>query len=105
MAQRVAIVTGASSGVGRAVALRLVGQGWEIALVARRREALEEVISGEGGALRPRMHAYACDVADAAAVGTVVADLFRRFGGIHALVNSAGTNIPRRALDVLSLED
>ena len=105
MAQRVAMVTGASSGVGRAVALRLVGQGWEVALVARRREALDELIAGEGPALRPRMHAYACDVADAAGVEGVVADLLRKFGGVHALVNSAGTNIPRRALDVLSVED
>ena len=101
MAQRVAIVTGASSGVGRAVALRLVGQGWDVALVARRREALEEIIAGEGAALRQRMHAYACDVADAGAVADVVADLFRRFGGVHVLVNSAGTNIQRRALDLL----
>jgi NAD(P)-dependent dehydrogenase (short-subunit alcohol dehydrogenase family) len=87
------------------VALRLVGQGWDVALVSRRREALDEVVNGEGPALRPRMHAYACDVADAAAVAEVVGDLVRRFGGVHALVNSAGTNVPRRGLDVLSLED
>jgi NADP-dependent 3-hydroxy acid dehydrogenase YdfG len=105
MAQKVAIVTGAGSGVGSAVALRLVGQGWEVALVARRREALDKTIQGESAALRSRMHAFACDVADAGAAAAAVADVVRRFGGVHALVNSAGTNIPRRGIDVLSVDD
>ena len=105
MAQRAAIVTGAGSGVGRAVALRLAREGWEVALLARRREALDSTAGEAEPTVRQRMRAYPCDVADAGAVASVVADVVKRFGGVHALVNSAGTNIPRRGMDVLSLDD
>lgn len=105
MAQRAAIVTGAGSGVGRAVALRLAREGWEVALLARRREALDSTAGEAEPTVRQRMRPYPCDVADAGAVASVVADVVKRFGGVHALVNSAGTNIPRRGMDVLSLDD
>ena len=94
---KVAIVTGASSGVGRAVALYLSVRGWQVAAIARRRETLEETGN--------RIHAYPCDVTDAGAVAAAVADVIAKFGGVNALVNSAGTNIPRRAMDVLTLDD
>ena len=102
---KVAIVTGAGSGVGRAVALRLAAEGWDVALLARRRETLDSTVGGAESTARQRMRAYPCDVADAGAVASVVADVVKRFGGVHALVNSAGTNIPRRGMDVLSVED
>ena len=105
MAQRAAIVTGAGSGVGRVVAQRLAAAGWQVALVARRVEALQETVRLADEPARPRMHAFPCDVADAGAVAAVAAEVVKRFGGVHALVNSAGTNIPRRNLDVLSVED
>ena len=105
MAQRAAIVTGAGSGVGRVVAQRLAAAGWQVALLARRAEALQETVRLADEPARPRMHAFPCDVADAGAVAAVAAEVVKRFGAIHALVNSAGTNIPRRNLDVLSVED
>lgn len=102
MKQKVAIVTGAGSGVGRVVALRLAGTGWEVAAVGRRHETLQETaqLAGTG-----KVHPCPFDVADAKAADAVVEALVRKFGGVHALVNSAGTNLPRRGLDVLSVED
>src|SRR4051794_37354103 len=96
--QNVGIVTGAGSGVGRAVALRLAQDGWVVAVLARRRDSLEGMVRAAPEPSRPRIHPFPCDVADAAAVASVVSDVVKRFGGVHALVNSAGTNIPRRNL-------
>ena len=101
---KVAIVTGAGSGVGRAVALRLAAQGWDVAIVGRRADPLNET-AREAGDRRARLHPYARDVADAGAAAAIVQELVGRLGGVHALVNSAGTNLPRRGLDVLSVED
>jgi NADP-dependent 3-hydroxy acid dehydrogenase YdfG len=99
---KAAIVTGAGSGVGRAVALRLAAEGWHVAVVARRAEQLRETaqLAGQGS-----VHPYAYDVADPKAAPAVVEAMMKQFGGVHALVNSAGTNLPRRGLDVLSVED
>jgi NADP-dependent 3-hydroxy acid dehydrogenase YdfG len=84
------------------VAIRLAGEGWQVAAVGRRAEALQETaqLAGLG-----RVHACPFDVADAKAAAAVVEALARKFGGVGALVNSAGTNLPRRGLDVLSVED
>ena len=100
----VAIVTGAGSGVGRAVALRLASKGWNVGIVGRRPEALNETIRAAGSS-GERLHPYARDVADPSSAGPVVQDLMSRFSGVHALVNSAGTNLPRRGMAVLSVED
>jgi NAD(P)-dependent dehydrogenase (short-subunit alcohol dehydrogenase family) len=99
-----AVVTGAGSGVGRAVVLTLAQQGWRVALIGRRADALAETIqlAGSAGA---QLQAFPCDLGDAQAVTTTIAAVLARFGRIHALVNAAGTNIPRRGLDVLSSED
>lgn len=105
MAQNTAIVTGAGSGVGRAVALRLAANGWSVALVGRRAEALEEtraLAKGHAAQLFP----FPCDIADPKAVETMVRQAAERLGGsVRALVNSAGTNTPRRSLEVLSVAD
>ena len=102
MKQKVAIVTGAGSGVGRFVALRLAGEGWDVAAVGRRHEALQETaqLAGSG-----KVHPCPFDVSDAKAAAAVVEAMAQKFGGVHALVNSAGTNLPRRGLDVLTVED
>ena len=102
MNQKVAIVTGAGSGVGRAVAVRLASTNWQVAAVGRRAELLQETAQLSGGG---NVHACPFDVADARAAPAVVEALVRKFGGVHALVNSAGTNLPRRGLDVLTVED
>jgi NADP-dependent 3-hydroxy acid dehydrogenase YdfG len=97
-------VTGASSGVGQAVALKLARQGWRVALVGRRAAALAETIrrAGDAGA---SMLPQVCDISDAAAVSAMGAQVNAAFGEVDALVNAAGTNAPRRLLGVLSLDD
>jgi len=99
-----AVVTGAGSGVGQAVALSLVEQGWRVALLGRRAEALAETVklAGENGR---QMLAIPCDIGDAAAVAKVGERVLQEFGAVEVLVNAAGTNAPKRALEVLSLED
>jgi NAD(P)-dependent dehydrogenase (short-subunit alcohol dehydrogenase family) len=99
-----AVVTGAGSGVGRAVALRLLRDGWRVALVGRREDALNETArlaasSGDAALVSP------CDVGNAGDVDAMAGRVLATFGDVHVLVNAAGTNIPRRSLDVLSVED
>ena len=97
----VALVTGAGSGIGRASALRLVQEGWRVALIGRRADALAETAKLAGGStsIQP------CDVADAAAVGQATAKVLQEFGRIDALVHCAGTNIARRSWEQLTAED
>lgn len=99
---RVAVVTGAGSGVGRATAIRLAKNGWRVALVGRREAALNETAAlagGSGAVVTP------CDVGNSEAVGRMARQVIGALGVPDALVNAAGLNAPRRALDVLSLED
>lgn len=90
--QRV-LITGASSGIGRAAALRLAAEGSELVLVARRTDELERLraeIAGAGW----RAECVACDLTDSAAVDrltTWVGD----YGGVDVLVNNAGRSIRR----------
>ncbi|MGA2500067.1 MAG: SDR family oxidoreductase [Tepidisphaeraceae bacterium] len=98
-----AVVTGASSGVGRAVAVRLAKAGWNVAVVARRAEQLAETIrlAGEAG---KNMAAFVCDIGDARGVEKMAAGVRKRFGQVRALVNAAGTNAPRRSWREVSVE-
>ncbi len=101
---KTAVITGAGSGVGQAIALALVREGWRVALVGRRAEALAETVAlaaEQGG----QMLACPCDIGDAVAVHAMGAQVLEAFGEVQVLVNSAGTNAPNRALEVLSLED
>ncbi len=95
-----AVVTGAGSGVGRAVARALAGRGWRLALWGRTLAALEETGAGTGGAL-----VRSVDVGDARAVERAAAEASGELGPVRLLVNAAGTNTPARRLDELSLED
>lgn len=86
---RVAIVTGASAGIGRATARSLARAGATVVLTARRAERLEETVSeieADGGTAV----ALAADVVDLDAVRTLVDTTHRRFGSIDVLVNNAG---------------
>jgi NAD(P)-dependent dehydrogenase (short-subunit alcohol dehydrogenase family) len=86
------------------VALRLTASGWNVGIVSRRREHLDETAKLAGPAAN-LLHPFPCDVADPASGERVVTELVKRFGGLQALVNAAGTNLPRRAMDVLSVDD
>lgn len=90
LAGHTVIVTGAGTGIGRAVALRLLGVGANVVLVGRREAPLRDVLLQAGGA-EPRNAVVAtADVGDAGAVDRVVFDAVDRFGGIDGLVNNAG---------------
>ena len=101
---KTAVVTGAGSGVGRAVATRLLRDGWRVAVVGRREDALNETVR-HAGAANDRALACPCDVGKPADVDAMAARVLGAFGAIHVLVNAAGTNIPRRSLEVVSVED
>lgn len=93
----VAVVTGAGSGVGRAVALRLAAEGWSVVLVGRQAARLDEVARPIGAA------AFPCDIGDAAAVKAMATAVLTRFGRVDAVINSAGTNTPQRSWGELSI--
>ncbi len=99
-----AIITGAGSGVGRAIALQLAQQGWRIAIVGRREEPLQETAKLSGLSTESFIIAP-CDIGDPSAVAEMAKRLLAQFGEIELLVNAAGTNAPNRLLNVLSLDD
>jgi short-subunit dehydrogenase len=89
MQGKVAIVTGASSGIGLAVARRIVGEGGSVALVARTRSTLEEAARSLGA---DRAAVYPIDVKDFGALTALPRRVVERFGGLDILVNNAGLN-------------
>lgn len=97
---KTAVVTGAGSGVGREVARRLLREGWTVALVGRREAALKESAENSDRAL-----VCVCDVGKPADVESMAKKVLVTFPCVDVLVNAAGNNIPRRAMDVLSVED
>lgn len=101
---KTAVITGAGSGVGRAVALKLAQQRWCVAIVGRRTEALQETIQ-LAGADASRITQHVCDIGNSAAVAEMGARVLAEFGAVELLVNAAGTNAPQRSLEVLSLAD
>lgn len=93
LAGRVAVITGASSGMGRASALLLAARGARVALLARRQAALDElagVIRGEGGTAL----ALATDVTQEGSVATAAAAVAREFGEADLVFNNAGIMLP-----------
>lgn len=99
-----AVVTGAGSGVGRATAIALLRAGWRVALLGRRSEALRET-SSLASVHPDRALICPCDISDAAVVAQVGREILESFGAVDVLVNAAGTNTPRRSLEVLSPAD
>lgn len=93
MTGKLAWVTGASTGIGRALALRLVRDGWRVAASARGADALERLEGEGGGTLR----AFPLDVTDAAAAVQVVAEIQRALGPIDLAIVNAGTHAPTPA--------
>ncbi|GLP77629.1 short-chain dehydrogenase [Mycobacterium antarcticum] len=88
------LITGASSGIGEAGALKLAGQGARVIVVARRQELLDSVVARIGDAGGDAT-AIACDLSDLDAVDALVAEVEDRCGGIDVLINNAGRSIRR----------
>ncbi len=100
---KVAIVTGASSGLGKSAALAMAKEGASVALFARRKEKLEELkkeIEANGG----KAIAVKCDVTDEKNVKSAVEETFKEFGKIDILLNNAGIAV-RGGVDDMSVED
>ena len=101
---KTALVTGAGSGVGQAVALQLAREGWNVGLIGRRPDALQQTVK-LAEELGTRMLAVPCDVSDAEPLAKAAATVAAKFGVIEVLVAAAGMNIPRRSWEVLTVED
>jgi NAD(P)-dependent dehydrogenase (short-subunit alcohol dehydrogenase family) len=97
---KIALVTGASSGIGEASALALSQAGYTVVLTGRRQAVLDEVARR---AATPAL-ALAADLTDPAAVTALFAAIQAKFGRLDVLFNNAGTNAPAIPLEDLSLE-
>ncbi len=101
---KVAMVTGAGSGIGRATALALLAEGYSVVLAGRRREALEQTASRAGPAAA-RALAVAADVADPDSVRALFDATERSFGRLDLLFNNAGTGAPAVPLEDLTADE
>jgi NAD(P)-dependent dehydrogenase (short-subunit alcohol dehydrogenase family) len=99
---KVAIVTGAGTGIGKAVALALLGAGYSVALAGRRAELLQRVAAESGAG--PRALAIATDVADPASVAALFSQTHAAFGRLDLLFNNAGIGAPAVPIEDLPLE-
>jgi 3-oxoacyl-[acyl-carrier protein] reductase len=99
LTDKTAVVTGGTSGVGREIALSLAAEGANVAVnyrsSAKEAEILVDEIVAKGG----KAKAYKADVADFAAVKTMVDDIVKDFGGLNILINNAGLAIRQRFLE------
>jgi NAD(P)-dependent dehydrogenase (short-subunit alcohol dehydrogenase family) len=100
---KIAIVTGAGSGIGRAVALALLNDGYRVALAGRRRDALEQTL-GAAGSAAARALAVPTDVSDEASVRSLFAKVKEAYGRLDLLFNNAGVGAPGVNLEDLSVE-
>jgi thioester reductase-like protein/NADP-dependent 3-hydroxy acid dehydrogenase YdfG len=92
------IITGASSGIGRAAAIAVAERGATVFALARNGEALDDLVAeirANGG----QAHAFTCDVTDSASVEHTVKDILGRFGHVDYLVNNAGRSIRRSVVN------
>ena len=96
----IALVTGAGSGIGEAVAAALAAAGFTTVLTGRRVEQLDRVAAAIG----PRAHSLASDITDPASVAALFEAIKNRYGRLDVLFNNAGTNAPAIALEDLTVE-
>jgi 3-oxoacyl-[acyl-carrier protein] reductase len=97
---RAAVVTGASRGIGRQVALQLVAEGCRVLLVGRDRDALAAVQAEAGDHTAP----LACDITDPASAELVVGECRRVFGRLDIVVNNAGSAEPKALVDLTAAD-
>ncbi len=101
---KIAMVTGASGGIGCACALALLAEGWQVILVGRREDALRTTADAAGSA-RAAAHVAPADVSDPAAVTRLFADVRREHGRLDLLFNNAGIFTPSVPPDQTTLDD
>jgi len=101
--QKIALVTGAGSGIGRAVALGLLDEGWTVVLAGRRPAPLHAVVAEADARGRTAM-AVPTDVTDPASVQALFDTIEGRFGRVDLLFNNAGVNAPAVPIDELPLD-
>jgi NAD(P)-dependent dehydrogenase (short-subunit alcohol dehydrogenase family) len=99
---KVALVTGAGTGIGKAAALALLADGWKVALIGRRPEPLAEVAALAGKPDDVLVHP--ADVTDPQAVRAAFDAVVQRFGRLDLLFNNAGMGAPAVPIDELPLE-
>src|SRR5476649_2766018 len=102
MANKVAVVTGAGSGIGKASAFALLKAGYSVALAGRRAELLEQAVAESGAGSRAL--AVPTDVAKPADVNALFAKTKEKFGSVDVLFNNAGTNAPGILFEDLTVE-
>ena len=100
---KVAVVTGGGTGIGRAVALALAGEGYSVVVAGRRKEPLEDT-AAEGSKLGARMLAVQADVADPHSVMALFAKTVDTFGRLDLLFNNAGMGAPPVPLEEITYE-
>jgi NAD(P)-dependent dehydrogenase (short-subunit alcohol dehydrogenase family) len=103
MAAKVALVTGAGSGIGRASALALMKDGFDMALAGRRKEPLEEV-AREGQAMGRKTLVVPTDISNPEQIRALFAKVKETFGRLDLLFNNAGIGAPAVPLEDLPLE-
>jgi NADP-dependent 3-hydroxy acid dehydrogenase YdfG len=101
---RTVVITGAGSGVGRAIAIALAKQGWRLALLGRTQASLDETAQLTGLQKQDAL-VIPCDIGRVEQVQSMARAVFEIFNTVDVLVNAAGTNAPKRSLEVLSLDD
>jgi NAD(P)-dependent dehydrogenase (short-subunit alcohol dehydrogenase family) len=99
---KVALVTGASAGIGKASALALLREGYSVVLTARRRELLDQAIAESGAG--DRALAVTADVGDPASVRELFAKAKEKFGRLDVLFNNAGMGAPAMPMEDLPFE-
>ena len=100
---KVAIITGAGSGIGRAVATTFLKDGYSVALAGRRPEALDGTLT-QAGEAAGRGLAVSCDVGDPESVAKLFDETKARFGRLDVVFNNAGANAPPLPLEDLTFE-
>jgi NAD(P)-dependent dehydrogenase (short-subunit alcohol dehydrogenase family) len=101
---RIALVTGAGTGIGREVALALMRDGFTVVLAGRRRDPLETV-AREGAVAGGKSLAFTADISDPVSVKALFAGVAETFGRLDLLVNNAGISSPAVPLEDLGFSD
>ena len=102
-----ALVTGAASGIGRAVALELARAGYDVAINYSRSESAAKAVALEAGKSGGRTLLFQCDVSEDARVRAMLAAVHDKFGRLDVLINNAGTTseVKARDFDAMTVEE